>query len=80
MSKNELGICYESSTIFRIGEFVAKFWTVQIFWCQIPNRPTNCKNWLQTDDSRTEYVSATFPNICQFVAIRGIRVLCVIGV
>ena len=25
MSKNALGICYESSTIFRIGEFVAKF-------------------------------------------------------
>ena len=25
MSKNVLGICYESSMIFRIGEFVAKF-------------------------------------------------------
>ena len=25
MSKNALGICYESSTTFRIGEFVAKF-------------------------------------------------------
>ena len=25
MSKNALGISYESSTIFRIGEFVAKF-------------------------------------------------------
>ena len=25
MSKNALRICYESSTIFRIGEFVAKF-------------------------------------------------------
>ena len=25
MSKNALGICYESSTIIRIGEFVAKF-------------------------------------------------------
>ena len=25
MSKNALGICYESSTIFRIGEIVAKF-------------------------------------------------------
>ena len=25
MSTNALGICYESSTIFRIGEFVAKF-------------------------------------------------------
>ena len=34
MSKNALGICYESSTIFQIGEFVAKFWTVQIFWSQ----------------------------------------------
>ena len=31
MSKTALGICYESSTIFRIGEFVAKFWTVQFF-------------------------------------------------
>ena len=34
MSKNELWICYESSTIFRIREFVAKFWTVQIFWSE----------------------------------------------
>ena len=25
MSKNALGICYESSTIFLIGDFVAKF-------------------------------------------------------
>ena len=25
MSKNALGICYKSSTVFRIGEFVAKF-------------------------------------------------------
>ena len=25
MPKNALGLCYESSTIFRIGEFVAKF-------------------------------------------------------
>ena len=29
-------LCYESSMIFRIGEFVAKFWTVQIFWSQFP--------------------------------------------
>ena len=36
MSNNESGICYESSTIFRIGEFVAKFWTVQIFWSDFP--------------------------------------------
>ena len=36
MSKNALRICYESSTIFRIGEFVAKVWTFQIFWSEIP--------------------------------------------
>ena len=36
MSRNALGICYESSTVFRIGEFVAKFWTVQIFWSEFP--------------------------------------------
>ena len=36
MSKNALGIYYESSTIFRIGEFVAKFWTVQIFRSEFP--------------------------------------------
>ena len=30
--------------------------------------------------SRTEYDSATNPNICQFVSIRGIRGLCGIGV
>ena len=38
MSKNALGICYETSTIFRIREFVAKFWTVQIFWSEFPIR------------------------------------------
>ena len=37
MSKNALGICYESSTIFRIGEFVAKSWTAQILWSEFPN-------------------------------------------
>ena len=36
MYKNALEICYESSTIFRIGEFVAKFWTVQNFWAEFP--------------------------------------------
>ena len=30
--------------------------------------------------SRTEYDSATNPNICHFVSVRGIRGLCGIGV
>ena len=34
----------------------------------------------QLRPSRTEYDSATNPNICQFVSIRGIRGLCGIGV
>ena len=42
MSKNALGIWYESRTIFRIGEFVAKVLN------RILDRPTNCKNSLQT--------------------------------
>ena len=36
MSKNALGIWYESRTIFRFGDFVAKFWTVQNFWAEFP--------------------------------------------
>ena len=39
---------------------------------------TDCANQLRS--SRTEYDSATNPNICQFVSIRGIRGLCGIGV
>ena len=39
---------------------------------------TNCANQLRS--SRTEYDSDMNPNICQFVAIRGIRGLCGIGV
>ena len=39
---------------------------------------TDCA--IQLRSSRTEYVSATNLNICQFVAIRGIRGLCGIGV
>ena len=74
MSKNALGICYESSTIFRIRELVAKFWTVHNFWAEflIDLRIARTDYGL----SRNEYVSATNPNICQFLAIRGIRALC----
>ena len=36
MSKNALGIRYESRTIFQIGEFMAKVWTVQNFWAEFP--------------------------------------------
>ena len=36
MFKNALEICYEFGTIFRIWEFEAKFWTVQIFWSEFP--------------------------------------------
>ena len=39
---------------------------------------TDCM--IQLRSSQTEYVSATNPNICQFVTIRGIRALCGIGV
>ena len=84
-SKNILGIWYESRTIFRIGEFVAKVLNSSKLLSRIPDRPTNCKNSLRTvrinlRPSRTEYDSATNPNICQFVSIRGIRGLCGIGV
>ena len=36
MSKNASGICYKLSKIFRLGEFVAKFLTVQFFLSQFP--------------------------------------------
>ena len=76
MFKNALGIWYESRTIFRIGEFVAKVFNSSKLLTRISDRPTNCKNSLRTDcanqlrSSRTEYDSATNPNICQFVAMR----------
>ena len=44
MSRNALGIWYESRTIFRIGEFVAKVLNSSKLLSRIPNRPTNCKN------------------------------------
>ena len=59
MSKNALGIRYESRTIFRIGEFVAKVLNSSKLLSRIPDRPTR--------SSRTEYDSATNPNIFQFV-------------
>ena len=85
MSNNELGICYESSTIFRIGEFVAKFWTVQIFWSEFPIGLQIARTDYGLYDSvkifaNWVYLSATNPNIYQFVAIRGIRALFGIGV
>ena len=86
MSKNAIGIWYESRSIFRIGEFVAKVLNSSKLLSRIPDRPTNCKNSSTMDcanqlrSSRTEYDSATNPNICQFVSIRGIRGLCGIGV
>ena len=48
MSKNALGILYESHTIFRIGEFVAKVLNSSKLLSRILNRPTNCKNSLRT--------------------------------
>ena len=44
MSKNALGIWYESRIIFRIGEFVAKVLNSSKLLRRIPDRPTNCKN------------------------------------
>ena len=44
MSRNALGIWYESRTIFRIGEFVAKVLNSSKLLSRLPNRPTNCKN------------------------------------
>ena len=43
-SKNALGMCYESNTIFQIGEFVAKVLDSSILLSRIPDRPTNFKN------------------------------------
>ena len=48
MSKNALGIWYESRTIFRIREFVAKVLNSSKLLSRIPDRPTNCKNSLRT--------------------------------
>ena len=48
MSKNALGIWYESRTIFRIGEFVAKVLNSSKLLSLILDRPTNSKNSLRT--------------------------------
>ena len=48
MSKNALGIWYESRTILRIGEFVAKVLNSSKLLSRIPDRPTNCMNSLRT--------------------------------
>ena len=48
MSKNALGIWYESRMIFRTGEFVAKVLKSSKLLRRIPDRPTNCKNSLRT--------------------------------
>ena len=48
ISKNALGILYESRTIVRIGEFMAKVLNSSKLLSWIPDRPTNCKNSLQT--------------------------------
>ena len=60
MSKNALGIWYESLTIFRIGEFVAKVLNSSKLLSRIPDRPTNlqeltsdCANQLRS--SQSEY-------------------------
>ena len=44
MSKNALRTWYESRTIFRIGEFVAKVLNSSKLLSRIPDRPTDCKN------------------------------------
>ena len=70
LSKIAIGIWYESRMIFLIGEFVAKVLNSLKVLSRIPDRPTNCKNWPRTvgiSSARTEYNSATNPNICQFV-------------
>ena len=48
MSKNALGIWYESRTILRIGEFAAKVLNSSKLMSRISNRPTNCKNSIRT--------------------------------
>ena len=62
MSKNALGIWYESHTTFQIGKFMAKVLNSSKLLSRIPDRPTDCANELRS--SRTEYDSDTYPNIC----------------
>ena len=66
MSKNALGIWYESRTIFRIGEFVAKVLNSSKLLSRIPDRPTNCKNSLRFSTIQPRI--QIFVNSCQFVA------------
>ena len=80
ISKNALGIRHESRTIFRIGEFVARVLNSSKLLSRVPVQELTTDYANQLRPSRTEYDSATNPNICQFVSIRGIRGLCGIGV
>ena len=61
MSKNALGTCYESSTIIRIGEFVAKVEPYSRYTYELQELTTD--SGIQLRSSRTEYVSVTNPNI-----------------
>ena len=85
ISKNALGIWYESRTIFRIGEFVAKVLNSSKLLSRIPDRPTNCKNSLRTMRISLDHHELStiqpriqiFVNSCQFVVWnRGIRHNC----
>ena len=85
MSKNALGIWYESHTIFSNrgirGQSFEQFKTFEPnsrYTYELQELTTDCANQLRS--SRTKYDSATNPNIYQFVAICGIRGLCGIGV
>ena len=78
MSKNALGIWYESRMIFRIGEFVAK---VQNCWAEFPMGLRIAKTDCGLCESFKIFTNwVRFSHESKYLAIRGIRGLCGIGV
>ena len=78
MLKNAPQICYELTTIFRIGEFVAKgfepFKTLDTNYRLTKElQELSTEYRIQFRTSQTDCVPATNPKICRFVAIPGIR-------
>ena len=66
------GICCELGTIFRIWEFVAKFWTVQLFWSEFPIGLRIARTDYGLNDSVKIFANwVRFSHESKYLSIRG---------
>ena len=81
MSKNALGIWYELRTIFQIGEFVAKVWTIQNLLAEFPIYLRIARTHYGLCESLKIFTNwVRFSHESKYLSIRGIRGLSGIGV